>query len=86
MNCSSSQNTYRWNHVLNAMLVEASDGNAYIIACDRAWRWSKCSGLKPGETFIARRSDKGFVVQFFNAKREEKEATYSILQAKTLNK
>jgi len=86
MNCSSSDNTFRWNHVLNAMLVEASDGNAYIIACDRAWRWSKCTGLKPGDVFNARRTDKGFVVQFLNAKSEEKEATYSVLQAKVLQK
>lgn len=86
MNCSSSDNTFRWNHVLNAMLVEASDGNAYIIACDRAWRWSKCSGLRPGDVFNARRTDKGIVVQFFNAKSEEKEATYSVLQAKALQK
>jgi hypothetical protein len=84
MNCSSSQNNFRWTHVLNAMLVEASDGNAYIIACDRAWRWSKCSALRPGDVFDAQRTDKGFVVQFFNSKSEEKEATYSVLQAKTL--
>jgi hypothetical protein len=84
MNCSSSQNTFRWSHVLNAMLVEGSDGNAYIIACDRAWRWSKCSGLKPGDIFNARRTDKGFVVQFFNTKNQEKEATYAVLQAKSM--
>ena len=84
MNCNSSQTSFKWQHVLNAMLVEASDGNAYIIACDRAWRWSKCSGLKPGDTFNARRTDKGFVVQFFNTKQQEKEATYAVLQAKSL--
>jgi hypothetical protein len=84
MNCNSYSNSIRWQHMLNAMLVEASDGNAYIIACDRAWRWSKCTGLKPGDTFNARRSDKGFVVQFFNTKQQEKEATYSVLQAKSL--
>lgn len=84
MNCSSTDNTVRWTHVLNAMLVEASDGNAYIIACDRAWRWSKCSALRPGDVFSARQTDKGFVVQFLNAKSEEKEATYSVLQAKSL--
>src|SRR5213594_2902980 len=55
MNCNSSQDSLKWQHVLNAMLVEASDGNAYVIACDRAWRWSKCSGLKPGDIFNARR-------------------------------
>jgi outer membrane lipoprotein-sorting protein len=84
MNCSSSDNTIRWNHVLNAMLVEASDGNAYIIACDRAWRWSKCTSLKPGDVFNARRTDKGILVQFFNTKSQEKEATYGVLQAKSL--
>jgi hypothetical protein len=84
MNCSSTDNTVRWTHVLNAMLVEASDGNAYIIACDRAWRWSKCSALKPGDVFNARQTDKGFMVQFVNTKSEEKEATYSVLQAKSL--
>jgi hypothetical protein len=84
MNCNTSETSFKWQHVLNAMLVEASDGNAYIIACDRAWRWSKCSGLKPGDTFNARRSDKGFVVQFFNTKEKEKEATYTVLQAKSM--
>jgi hypothetical protein len=28
----------QWRHVLNAMLVVASNGNAYIMACDAAWR------------------------------------------------
>lgn len=84
MNCRSSDTTIRWTHVLNAMLVQASDGNAYIIACDRAWRWSKCKPLKAGDTFLAKRGDKGFVVQFFNGKSKEEEATYSVLQSKSL--
>lgn len=84
MNCNTSQNSTKWQHVLNAMFVEASDGNAYIIACDRAWRWSKCTWLKPGDTFNARRTEKGFEVQFFNTKEQEKEATYYILQAKSM--
>jgi hypothetical protein len=84
MNCNTSANSFRWTHVLNAMLVDASDGNAYIIACDRAWRWSKCTGLKPGDVFNARRGDKGFIVQFFNTKQQEKEATYTVLQAKSM--
>lgn len=49
-----------WPHVLNVMLVEASDGNAYIIACDRAWAWSKCVPLRAGDTFNARRTSKGW--------------------------
>jgi hypothetical protein len=85
MNCRSTDTTIRWTHVLNAMLVQASDGNAYIIACDRAWRWSKCTPLKAGDTFLAKRGDKGFVVQSINNKSKEQEATYSVLQSKSLH-
>jgi hypothetical protein len=85
MNCRSTDTTIRWNHVLNAMLVQASDGNAYIIACDRAWRWSKCTPLKAGDTFLAKRGDKGFIVQSINSKSKEQEATYSVLQSKSLH-
>lgn len=84
MNCQSTDTTIRWTHVLNAMLVEASDGNAYIIGCDRAWRWSKCQPLKAGDTFIAERTDKGFRVQSMSTKSKEQEATYSVLQSKSL--
>jgi hypothetical protein len=62
MNCNSRDTTIRWTHVLNAMLVQASDNNAYIIACDRAWRWSKCTPLRAGDSFLAERTDKGFRV------------------------
>ncbi len=85
MNCRSADTTIRWTHVLNAMFVEASDGNAYIIACDRAWRWSKCTPLKAGDTFLAERTDKGFRVQSFNSKSKEQEAIYSVLQSKSLH-
>lgn len=84
MNCASRDTTVRWTHVLNAMFVEASDGNAYIIACDRAWAWSKCKPLRSGDTFLARRSDKGFVVQSISSKSKEEEATYTVLQSKSL--
>lgn len=85
MNCQSADTTIRWPHVLNAMFVEASDGNAYIIACDRAWRWSKCVPLRAGGTFLAERTDKGFRVQSFNSKSKEQEATYGVLQSKSLH-
>ena len=84
MNCKSTETTIRWTHVLNAMFVQASDGNAYIIACDRAWAWSKCTPLKAGDTFLATRGAKGFVVQSVNSKSKEQEATYSILQSRSL--
>ena len=85
MNCNSYDTTIRWPHVLNAMLVEASDGNAYIIACDRAWRWSKCVPLRAGETFNARHTSKGMAVQAFNTKGQESEPTYTVLQSKALH-
>jgi hypothetical protein len=82
MNCTSSDNTIRWTHVLNAMFVQASDGNSYIIACDRAWAWSKCRPLRAGDTFLATQGDKGFVVQSFNGKSKEQEAIYRVLQSR----
>ncbi len=85
MNCNSYDTTIRWPHVLNAMLVEASDGNAYIIACDRAWRWSKCVPLRAGDTFNARHTSKGMAVQAFNTKGKESEPTYTVLQSKALH-
>ena len=84
MNCNSYDRTVRWAHVLNAMFVEASDGNAYIIACDRAWRWSKCVPLRAGEIFNAELTGKGMAVQAYNAKGQESEPTYTILQSKSL--
>ena len=85
MNCVSSNTSVRWTHVLNAMFVEASDGNAYILACDRAWRWSKCVPLKAGDTFLAERTDRGIRVQSLNSKSKEQEAVYSVLQSKSLH-
>jgi hypothetical protein len=84
MNCKSTDTTIRWTHVLNAMLVQGSDGNSYIIGCDRAWAWSKCTPLRAGDTFLAKRSDKGFVVQSIHNSKEN-EATYSILQSKSMH-
>ena len=84
MHCNSYDTTVRWPHVLNAMLVEASDGNAYIIACDRAWRWSKCVPLRAGDTFNARHTSKGMAVQAFNTIGQESEPTYTVLQSKAM--
>lgn len=84
MNCRSYDTTMRWQHVLNAMFVEASDGNAYIIACDRAWRWSKCVPLRAGGVFNAQYTNKGMAVQAFNTKGQESEPMYTILQSKSL--
>jgi hypothetical protein len=83
MSCNSYDTTMRWPHVLNVMFVQASDQNSYIIACDRAWRWSKCVPLRAGDVFNARFSEKGIEVQSFNTKGKEENPTYHILQSKS---
>jgi Sel1 repeat len=84
MNCSSYDTTIRWPHVLNVMFVEASDGNSYIIACDRAWAWSKCNPLRAGDTFNARFTNRGLQVVAINTRGKEENPTYQILQSKSL--
>jgi hypothetical protein len=84
MRCSSQENPpMRWRHILNTMLIVASNRNAYVIACDAAWRWSKCRALITGDTFRAKMASKGLAVEYYvNGK--PKEATYTILQGKVL--
>lgn len=82
MTCNSYDTTIRWPHVLNVMFVQASDGNAYIIACDRAWRWSKCNPLRAGDVFNASFTGKGIEVRAVNGKGREVDLTYQILQSK----
>lgn len=82
MNCSSYDTTIRWPHVLNVMFAQASDGNSYIIACDKAWRWSKCVPLRAGDTFNAHFTGKGIEIQAVNSKGKEENPTYQILQSK----
>ncbi len=85
MSCTTFQTPpIGWSHVLNAMLVVASDGNAYIIVCDAAWRWSKCRGLRPGDIFQARWTEKGLAVTYYTEKGKPKEATYKVLSSKSL--
>jgi TPR repeat protein len=84
MTCNSYDTTISWPHVLNVMFVQASDGNSYIIACDRAWAWSKCVPLRAGDTFNARFTNRGLEVTAFNTKGKEKNPTYQILQSKSL--
>jgi hypothetical protein len=84
MNCNSYDTTVRWPHVLNVMFAEGSDGNSYMFACDRAWRWSKCVPLRVGQVFNARFTNKGLEVDAFNTKGKEENPTYQILQSKSL--
>ena len=84
MNCNTYQNPpAQWRHILNTMLVIASNNSAYIIACDAAWRWSKCRGLVAGDIFNAVITSKGLQVEYF-IKGKPKQATYQILQQRIL--
>lgn len=83
MSCNSYDTTMRWPHVLNVMFAQASDGNSYIIACDRAWRWSKCVPLRAGDIFNARFTDKGIEVEATSTKGKEENPTYHVLQSKS---
>ena len=83
MSCNSYDTTIRWPHVLNVMFAQASDGNSYIIACDRAWRWSKCVPLRAGDAFKAHFTEKGIEVEAINTKGKEENPTYHILQSKS---
>jgi len=83
MSCNSYDTTIRWPHVLNVMFAQASDGNSYIIACDRAWRWSKCVPLRAGDVFKAHFTEKGIEVEAINTKGKEENPTYHILQSKS---
>lgn len=73
-----------WPHVLNALLVVASDGNAHIIACDAAWRWSKCKALRTGDIFQAHWAKRGLAVEYVTEKGKRKEATYAVLSSRSL--
>jgi hypothetical protein len=79
MDCGSYDGAIQWPYMLTAMLVEASDGNAYLIACDLAGRWSKCVPLRPGKVYNTRLSAEGMVVQFFNTKGGQPELIYKLL-------
>jgi hypothetical protein len=84
MTCNSWDTTKFFSRVLNAMLVASSDGNAYVIACDKGWKWSKCVPLAAGQVFNASRTEKGIEVLGVNAKGKDQAATYSILMTKPL--
>jgi hypothetical protein len=83
MSCNSYDTTVRWPHVLNVMFADASDGNSYMFACDRAWRWSKCVPLQAGQSFSAHFTDKGLEVEAFNTKGKEENPTYHVLQSRS---
>jgi hypothetical protein len=84
MTCNSWDTTKFFSHKLDAMLVEASDGKAYILTCDEGTRWSKCYPLHAGQVFHATRTETGISVEGVDGKGKEEEVNYSVAQAETL--
>ena len=78
-NCNSSNSTYRWRHIQNTMIVDASDGKLYQIGCTANVRWSKCGWLQAGDTFPARWEKRGMVVKFYDRNHKEHEQAYAVL-------
>lgn len=84
MDCNSWDTTKLWPRKLNAMLVMASDGQAYLLTCDTEAMGSKCFPLTTGQVFHAMHTDTGIAVLGTNAKGREQEVEYSIVQAESL--
>jgi hypothetical protein len=84
LTCNSWDQNSIFRRTLNAMLVASSDGNAYVIACDRTWHWSKCVPLQVGIIFPASREEDKFEVRGANENGKEQEAIYKILMEKPL--
>lgn len=84
MDCNSWDTAMLWPRKLNAMLVMASDGKAYLLTCDTEAMGSKCFPLTTGQVFHAMHTDTGIAVLGTNAKGREQEVNYSIVQAESL--
>ena len=82
--CNSWEQSTVFKRMLNAMLVVSSDGNAYVIGCQKTWHFSKCSQLDQGRTYHGSRTDDGFDVNGFNIDGSEVQGHYKILMTKPL--
>jgi PEGA domain len=84
MRCNSERQSVGWRHVLNTMLVVASDGNAYVLGCEAAFRWSKCKGLQTGNVFRASRIGQGLTVFAADPNGKATEVDLRVLNSKSL--
>ena len=84
MSCNTWEKANFLPQILNAMLVAASDGNAYIIACDKTWRWSKCVPLHVGQVLNATHTNRGIEVEVDSTPGKERKAIYSVLKTQVL--
>lgn len=82
--CNSWEQSTVFARTLNAMLVVSSDGNAYVIGCQKTWHFSKCAQLDQGRTYHGSRTDDGFDVNGTNIDGKEVQGHYKILMMKAL--
>jgi len=82
--CNSWEQSTIIPRTLNAMLVVSSDGNAYVIGCQKTWHFSKCTPLDQGKMFHGSRTADGFDVDGFNVDGKEVQGHYKILMTKAL--
>jgi hypothetical protein len=84
MTCNAWDTSRFWPYKFNAMLVMGSDGNAYILACDQAPKWSKCVPIETGRVVNGVRTPAGIEVPGKNAKGQPQAVDYLIIQTKVL--
>ena len=84
MDCTSQGQSAGWRHVVNTVLVVASDGNAYALACEAAFRWSKCKGLQSGDFFRASPTAQGLRVYAADPNGKATEIDFRVLSSKSL--
>lgn len=84
MHCDNQGQPLGWRHVLNTALVVASDGNAYVLGCEAAYRWSKCKGLQAGDVFRASQTGQGLKVYAADPDGKATEIDFSVLNSRSL--
>jgi hypothetical protein len=84
MTCNPWDKNWIFPRKLNSNLVLSSDGNAYVIACDKAWWGSKCVPLEVGLVFNANRMENKIQVEGGDAKGKKDQATYTILLSQSV--
>lgn len=84
MTCNSWDTPKYWARKLNASVAVASDGNAYIVACDQGPKWSKCTPLEAGKIIHGVRNPEGIEVESRNENGKPVTVTYSVLQTRSL--
>jgi TPR repeat protein len=82
--CNTNSSDVTWTHVENTMLVEGSDRKRYTISCTASFRWSKCAGLKVGDSFSASVGKDGMTVFYRDGKGKPRLHLYTIVASEQI--